>query len=307
MKKGAPMEVWGIGAELDLDLAMPVVMGILNVTPDSFHDGGRYEDPEHAVARALELAAEGARIIDVGGESTRPGAERVGVAEQIDRTAGVIEGIRAQSDCAISIDTTRAAVAEAALAGGANVVNDVSAGLEEPEMLDIVAKHGCGVVLMHRLAPPEADSYSDRYESDPDYGECGVLESVRSFLRERVRAAMDRGVAERNISVDPGLGFGKSVMQNMLLLGGAEEIVADGAPVVIGASRKSFIGGVSGASSPNDRLPGSLAAALIAANKGVQIIRAHDVRATVEALAILEAARDMPKAAPDTMPGSTGR
>jgi dihydropteroate synthase len=304
MDDSTPIDVWRIGTEFDLDLVTTVVMGILNVTPDSFHDGGKFNDPDRAVDRALELASEGARIIDVGGESTRPGAGRVSVEEQIDRTAGVIERIRARSDCAISIDTTRAEVADAALVVGANVINDVSAGLEDPGILDVAVNHSCGMILMHRRVTPEDDFYSDRYESDPDYGECGVLESVRSFLRERVRTAMDHGVDQRSIAVDPGLGFGKSVVQNMSLLGGVERIVADGSPVVIGASRKSFIGAFSSARSPNDRLPGSLAAALISAKMGVSIIRTHDVRATVEALAVFEAARDMPKVAPDTMPGS---
>lgn len=265
-------------------------MGILNVTPDSFHDGGVYAGVEAAVERGLLLVAEGAGIIDVGGESTRPGARRVEVQEQIDRTLPVIENLRAASDCTISIDTTRAVVADAALAAGANVINDVSAGMEDPAILDVAAGHGSGLILMHRLLPPEQDTYSNQYPADPDYGETGVLEAVRGFLLERVGVACDRGVARERIAVDPGLGFGKSVSQNMLLLGGLVRFLEDGLPLVVGASRKSFLGAITGSAATEDRLPASLAAAVISATQGAQVIRAHDVRETVEALSILTAA-----------------
>ena len=182
------------------------------------------------------------------------------------------------------------------------MINDVSAGLEDSTMFDLAAKRACGIVLMHRLVTPEVDTYSDRYQSEPDYGNAGVVEEVRLFLRARQRAAMDRGVAGERIVLDPGLGFGKSVAQNLALLGAIAAIAGEGAPILIGASRKSFIGAISGGSSPDDRLPGSLAAAVIAAIQGASIIRTHDVRATVEALAITEATGTIFEPAPDTMP-----
>ena len=296
------VDPWRVAPDRLVDLSSPVVMGILNVTPDSFHDGGQFSNPHQALLRAVEMSTEGAAIIDVGGESTRPGAQRVDVTEQIDRTASVIELICKELDCVVSIDTTRSAVAAAALQAGADVINDVSAGLEDSSILDLAATQRSGIVLMHRLAEPEVDSYSNEYDSEPDYGSVGVVQAVQVFLRERRREAIDRGIAEQNIVLDPGLGFGKSVEQNLALLGGISEIAREGgAPMLIGASRKSFIGAITGANMPNERLFGSLAAAVIAAIQGASIIRTHDVRATVDALAVAGAAGANFKLAPDTM------
>lgn len=264
-------------------------MGILNVTPDSFHDGGLYATTEAAVDQAMILLDEGADIIDVGGESTRPGAERIDPEEQIRRTRDVIQGIRSRSDVVISIDTTRSEVARAGLDAGADVVNDVSAGTEDDELLELVAERGCGVVLMHRVCPPERDSWSDQYPSEPDFGPEGVVESVRAHLEERVRLAVSIGVSAEQILLDPGLGFGKSVRQNLRLLEDLPRVLQLGRPVLIGASRKSFIGAVTGSGGPESRLPGSLASAVLAVERGARVLRCHDVRETREAILFQQA------------------
>ena len=176
------------------------------------------------------------------------------------------------------------------------MINDVSAGVEDPEILTLAARRGCGILLMHRARPPEADSWSNQYVQEPDYGDVGVVESVRRFLRERVEVALDAGIDPVAIGVDPGLGFGKSVRQNLALLEGLPELVSEGFPVLVGASRKSFIGAVGGSECSEDRLIGSLAAAVLAANKGAAVIRAHDVQETVAALALAVAARESTRA-----------
>lgn len=301
MSSKTPPQCWNIAPDVEFDLSQPCIMGVLNVTPDSFHDGGQYVDSEQALIHAKTMVSDGAAIIDVGGESTRPGADRVSVAQQIDRTAETIEKIRSELECVISIDTTLAPVAEAALQAGADVINDVSAGLEDPEILSLASQQGCGLILMHRLVSPEKDSYSHEYASEPDYGDAGVVSHVLSFLLERKHVAESAGVAERSIIFDPGLGFGKSVEQNLALLSGVQQISAAGRPVLIGASRKSFIGAVTGVEAVADRLPGSLAAAVVAVKNGAAIIRTHDVRATVDAVAMAAAIRDIGTPAPDTM------
>ena len=288
MSRGATPH-WVLGGSCRLDLDRVRLMGVLNVTPDSFHDGGRHPTTASAVDQALELVARGADLIDVGGESTRPGAERLDPAEQIRRTRDVVADLRRRSEVAISIDTTRAEVAEAALDAGANVVNDVSAGMEDPGLLDLVATRRCGLVLMHRVCPPERDSWSDQYPAEPDFGSEGVLESVCGHLEERVAQAVLAGIDPAQIVVDPGLGFGKSVRQNLQLLEGLPRLLRDGRPILIGASRKSFIGAVTESGGPETRLPGSLAAAVLAAERGARIIRCHDVRETREAILFREA------------------
>lgn len=275
---------WMIGGGRSLDLSGPLVMGILNVTPDSFHDGGAHHDESSALERALQLVSEGADVIDVGGESTRPGADKIDASEQIRRTAGVVAGLRDRSDVPISIDTTLSSVAEAALEAGADIINDVSAGIDDPAILDLAATSRCGVVLMHRLKRPSEDNWSDQYRDEPDYGPRGVVDSVRAALGERVEVARSAGIAEEAIVIDPGLGFGKSVDQNLELLHGMPRLVADGRPVLVGASRKSFVGALSGGEGPEDRLPGSLAAATIAVCGGASLIRAHDVLETARAI-----------------------
>lgn len=279
---------WSCGPDRLGGGTMPLVMGILNVTPDSFHDGrSTFRDLEGMIALGDELRAAGADIIDVGGESTRPGASRVPPEEQRLRTSGVIAGIRERCTTPISIDTTHRSVAEAALDAGATIVNDVSAGTEDPALLDLVAERGAGLVLMHRLTDPLRDSYSDRYESDPEYGAPGVVPAVAEHLRQRLDAAVARGVGPEQIVLDPGLGFGKSVPQNLDLVRGLPDLrAALGRPLLIGASRKSFIGALLGGQAPSERLPGSLAVALVAAQLGAFVLRTHDVAPTRETLLV---------------------
>jgi dihydropteroate synthase len=287
----APGE-WQLARERRLSTSPTLVMGILNVTPDSFHDGGRHDDPQAAVAHALKLVEEGADIIDIGGESTRPGADRIDPAEQIRRTLEVIRLLRAQSDVVLSIDTTRAAVAEAAIEAGADLINDVSAGLEDPAILAVAASQACGLVLMHRVRPPSEDDWSDRYTQEPDFGSDGVLTAVSTHLLERVEAAIAAGVPRSSIAIDPGFGFGKSVRQNLQLLQMLPRLVDLGLPVLVGASRKRFVGAVTGGGDPQDRLSGSLAAAALAAHSGAAVIRCHDVLETSEAVAFAVATKE---------------
>ena len=282
---------WSLTPDGNLALDAPLVMGILNATPDSFHDGrSDYHDPQVMVESACSMVDDGADIIDVGGESTRPGSLRVDSEEQCRRTTRIIEGLSAQRDCLISIDTTHSAVAAAALSVGARIVNDVSAGTEDPGLLPLVAERGCGVILMHRLAPPSEDVYSHQYQTDPDYGSDGVVQAVAGFLLERKEAALRAGVASDQIVFDPGLGFGKSVEQNLELLRRLPELISLlGRPVLIGASRKSFIGAVLGDRPPSERLHGSLSVAVLAAQSGASLLRCHDVRPTLDALELLKA------------------
>jgi len=265
------------------------LMGILNTTPDSFSDGGRHLDPAFAIAAGLEMVADGATILDVGGESTRPGAKRVSAQDQIKRVLPVIEGLREVCEAAISIDTTLAFVAEAAIDAGADLVNDVSAGREDPTILDLVAEKGCGIVLMHRLCPPGEDSWSDRYTSAPQYED--VVANVSEFLAERAAVAQDRGIGSQKIVLDPGLGFGKTVEQNLELVVRIEEIVNLGYPVLLGASRKSFLGALSGVEEPVERGAASLAIALRAWQGGASILRVHEPKPHREALGVAQALR----------------
>ena len=255
----------------------PLVMGILNVTPDSFSDGGDYFEPDAAVARALTMVAEGADIVDVGGESTRPGAEPAPEEEQLRRTIPVIRAIRGRDpDVAISIDTRSAAVARAALEAGADMVNDVSALRDDPEMADVVAGSEAVVVLMHR----RGSSVDMQEGGGPHYDD--VIGEIAAFLCERRDVAAARGIEGARIIFDPGLGFGKRVEHNRMILRYLHRLVALGQPVLVGASRKRFLGRGSEDDEPKERLAGSLACASIAAMAGAAILRVHDVRATVE-------------------------
>ena len=274
---------WRIGGGRWIDLQRPAVMGILNVTPDSFSDGGRHADPAAAIDAAAAMVAAGAAIIDVGGESTRPGAARVSAATQIDRVVPVIESLIVRFEVAVSIDTTLGPVARAALAAGATIVNDVSAGVEDPDLLAATAEHAAGLVLMHRLRPPEEDSYSDRYRDAPVYAD--PVAAVASFLRSRIAAAVAAGVPEDAVAVDPGLGFGKSVADNLALVARGAELLSLGRPILSGSSRKSFVGAVTDRPAPADRLPGSLAFAVLHMLAGARILRVHDVEPHVAALA----------------------
>ncbi len=256
-------------------------MGVLNVTPDSFSDGGRFLDAEAAVAHGLALEAEGADILDVGGESTRPGAEAVPQDEQIRRVLPAIEGLVARGVRAqISIDTTRLVVAEAAVAAGATYVNDVTAFRQEPELAGFVAERGLECCLMHMRGEPRS------MQADPVYDD--VVADVKAFLEERLTAAVAAGIAEERIMLDPGIGFGKTVEHNLELLRRLDELVALGRPVVIGTSRKTFLGRITGRAT-GDRLAGTIATNVLAFERGASVFRVHDVGPLADALAVTAA------------------
>ncbi|MHC4764941.1 MAG: dihydropteroate synthase [Planctomycetota bacterium] len=275
---------WQVAPGRTLGLQEPRLMGVLNVTPDSFSDGGAYQDPAAAVEHGLCMVNQGACIVDVGGESVRPGALRVAHGEQIARTVPVIEQLRQRCDVLISIDTTSSLVAAAALDAGADIVNDVAAGTEDQGILSLVAQRGCGLVLMHRLVPPEDDTYSDRYDRPPVYGD--VVADVRAYLGRRCGAAVDCGVDPAAIVIDPGLGFGKTVQQNCELVRRAAELTDTGYPMLSAASRKSFVGAAAGVTEPGRRVIGSTVISVIHWLAGVRLFRVHDVAAHREALAV---------------------
>ena len=246
-----------------------LIMGILNVTPDSFSDGGRFLSPDAAVERALAMEKEGADIIDVGGESARPGADPVPVEEELRRVLPVLERLRGKLRIPISIDTTKAEVAEAALRAGASIVNDISALRFDPAMAPLVAKFGAGLVLMHMLGTPKTMQQAPHYED--------VVTEVRDFLAERAQYAQSQGIPREAIAVDPGIGFGKTVEHNLELLRRLPELVELGFPVLVGPSRKSFIGAILGLG-VEERLEGTLAACAVAVVRGADILRVHDVK-----------------------------
>ena len=266
-----------------LDMAQPQVMGILNVTPDSFSDGGRHFGPEDAVKAARAMIDAGAGIIDIGGESTRPGAEPVSVADEIARTAPVIKAIRAQSDVAISIDTRKAAVAEAAVAAGATLVNDVSGFTYDADLAEFCARSGLPVCVMHALGDPAT------MQNDPSYDD--VLLDIFDFLERQVERLEAAGIARSRIVVDPGIGFGKTVEHNLTILQNIGLFHGLGCAILLGASRKGFIGKVADAPDAAQRAPGSIAVGLAALAQGVQILRVHDVDQTVQALRLWRAVR----------------
>src|SRR5215211_2169449 len=261
-------------------MARPVVMGIVNVTPDSFSDGGLFLEADAAVEHGATLAAEGAGILDVGGESTRPGAEPVPEDEELRRVLPVVERLAAAGH-RISIDTTKPTVASRALDAGATIVNDVSAFRFAPEMADLVAERGAGCCLMPMLGEPRS------MQEDPRYDE--VVADVTAFLEERLAFAVERGVSEERIWLDPGIGFGKTAEHNLELLRRLEEIVAIGRPVVIGTSRKSFLGRLTGGKPAGERLPGTIATNVLALERGASIFRVHDVAPVVDALQVAAA------------------
>lgn len=281
--------VWRVGRSRSIALDAPVLMAILNVTPDSFSDGGQHDAPDAAFQHARACIEAGATVIDVGGESTRPGATRVDEAEQMQRVLPVITRLATtHPDVIISVDTTRASVADAALRAGAHIVNDVSAGLEDESMLETVARHDAGVVLMHRLRPPGDDRYSTDYEIPPQYDDDDVVATVASFLRNRAEAALAAGIDRASILVDPGLGFGKSVDDNFALIAATGRVIeASGFPVLAAASRKSFIGAATGVDRPESRAAGSVAASILQYIGGARVFRVHDVAAHREALSVV--------------------
>jgi dihydropteroate synthase len=258
---------------------MTKLMGVVNVTPDSFSDGGLYLDPEAAIAHGRELAAAGAEILDVGGESTRPGAEVVSAEEELRRVVPVIRGLR-DLDSRISVDTSKARVAAAALDAGAEIVNDVTALRGDPEMGPLCAERGATVVLMHMLGDPRT------MQDDPRYDD--VVAEVKAFLAARLKAASAAGIAEERVWLDPGIGFGKTGAHNMELLRRLGELRELGRPLVVGTSRKSFIGRVDG-SAAGERLGGTIASSVIAAAEGADVLRVHDVAEMRQALAVATA------------------
>lgn len=274
-----PANIWNLSATRAVNLDRPCVVCILNVTPDSFADGGEYTDIGSALDRAKRAIDEGADMLDIGGESTRPGADRVRVDEQQRRVIPVIEAIRSAGiDVPISIDTTRAAVARAALEAGADAVNDVSAMTEDPEMLGLIVEQSCGVVLMHRMTTPDKDSYSDQYVDSPEYSD--VVAEVRGVLGQQARLLIDAGVERNRIVVDPGLGFGKSVEDNLRLINRTHEILELGYPVMSGLSRKSFVGraALGRDSEPWERVEASVGMSVVHLQCGARIFRVHDVQ-----------------------------
>lgn len=263
-----------------LSLESPVVMGILNLTPDSFSDGGRFNAPERALVRAREMVKEGASIIDVGGESTRPGAPDVSVEEELARVVPMIEAIAKFIDVPVSVDTSKPEVMRAAVAAGAGLINDVRA-LRAPGALEAAADLGVPVCLMHMQGQPRT------MQAAPEYRD--VVAQVREFLLERAAACQKAGIPRERILLDPGFGFGKTLEHNLRLLGATESFAATGYPLLVGMSRKSMIGQILDGAPVGERLHGSVAAALIAATKGARILRVHDVKPTAQALRVLAA------------------
>jgi dihydropteroate synthase len=257
----------------------PIVMGVVNVTPDSFSDGGEWLDPDAAVAHGRELVTQGAAILDIGGESTRPGAQPVTAAEELRRVMPVLEGL-AGAGARLSIDTSKAAVAAAALDAGATLVNDVTALRGDPAMAALVAQHGCDVCLMHMLGEPRTMQRDPRYDD--------VVDDVKAFLAQRLELAVAAGVAEERVWLDPGIGFGKTVDHNLELLARLDELVALGRPVVVGTSRKSFLGVISGRAA-GERVPATIATNVLALARGARVFRVHDVAQARDALLVAAA------------------
>ena len=259
------------------------LMGIVNVTPDSFSDGGRWLDPAAAVAHGLRLEAEGADILDIGGESTRPGAEPIGIDEELRRVIPVVAGLARQVRVPISIDTRNAEVMRRAADAGARMINDVAALAYDPDALSVAAESGLPVVLMHAQGDPRTMQLDPRYDD--------VVLDVYDWLEARIAACEAAGIARGRIVVDAGIGFGKTLEHNLALLASLSLFHGLGCPILLGASRKSFIGRLSGGAPADRRMPGSIAAALLGATQGVQILRVHDVAETRQALALWEAAQ----------------
>ena len=259
-----------------------LVMGIINVTPDSFFDGGRRSDPAKAIADGIEMAAAGADILDIGGESTRPGAQPVSEEEELARVLPVVQGLRREIGVPISVDTYKSAIAQAALDAGADIVNDISALRFDPAMAALVAAEKVPVVLMHMQGTPRT------MQREPQYND--VVREVRDFLAAQLYEAMDRGVAQDMIVIDPGIGFGKTAEHNLQLLRALPVLAALGQPLLVGVSRKAFIGKILGLEPP-DRLEGSIAASVAAALAGANIVRVHDVAETCKAVRVADAIR----------------
>jgi dihydropteroate synthase len=257
-----------------------LVMGILNVTPDSFSDGGHYPDSSAAVERALEMVEQGADIIDIGGESTRPGSDPVSESEEIQRTLPIIEKLRSHSDILISIDTMKAKTARCAVEAGADIINDISAFEADPHMGEVASDTLAGIILMHMKGSPQT------MQDDPTYRD--VVSDVSSYLKSRIDLALQCGIERERIIADPGIGFGKTRDHNLNLLNHLPELLECGTPMLIGASRKRFIGQITGNENPDERLGGSLGAAAWAIMRGAHILRVHDVIETCDLCRMLD-------------------
>lgn len=263
-----------------LDLSTPQIMGILNLTPDSFSDGGRFLDREQALRHALQMVADGATIIDVGGESTRPGADEVAEQQELERVLPIIERLRAELDCWISVDTSKAAVMGEAVAAGADLINDIRA-LREPGTLEVAVASGAAVCLMHMQGQPRTMQQAPGYRD--------VTAEVGAFLQERVQACVAAGIPRERLCLDPGYGFGKSLAHNYELLGRLGRLQQLGLPLLVGMSRKSMLGQLLGRP-VDERLAGSLAAHLFAIGQGARIVRVHDVKAMADAVQVWQQA-----------------
>lgn len=264
-----------------LPLSRPLVMGILNATPDSFSDGGRYESPDAALKRALQIELEGADIIDIGGESSRPGAVPVELDEEMRRVLPVIKMVARETDLCISVDTYRAATAAAAIDAGASIVNDISALRSDPDMPRLVAETHVPVIIMHMKGTPR-----DMQDS-PRYDDC--VRELDEFFEESIRFCGENGIDKSKIILDPGIGFGKRLHDNLAVLGGLARFKRHKLPLLVGASRKAFIGMIAPSSAPaNKRIGGSIAAAVAAVLNGADIVRVHDVAETVEAIKVIQ-------------------
>ena len=266
-----------------LSLDRPALLGVLNLTPDSFSDGGSYTDIDAAVTAAAWMVDDGADMIDIGGESTRPGAPRVDADEQSRRVLPILERLADHVDTPLSVDTTQRAVAEKALDAGAAMVNDVSAGRDDPQLLELVAERGTPIVLMHMLGEPAT------MQNDPQYGD--VVTEVRDFLLERMDAAVAAGASPSQVVIDPGIGFGKTTEHNLALLQRLDTLVATGQPVMLGASRKRFIGQITGQDLAAQRAAGTAGTTAIGVMAGVQMFRVHDVAVNRQAADVAHAVR----------------
>ena len=255
-------------------------MGVVNVTPDSFSDGGDYIDPSVAIAHGFAQVEEGADILDIGGESTRPGATPVGIDEELARVIPVIEGLRG-AGVPLSIDTRNAAIMQAALAAGASIINDVSALSHDADSMKIAAQSDAPIILMHAKGTPQDMQDAPHYED--------VVVEVFDYLSSRIDACVEAGIARERLIVDPGIGFGKTLAHNLALMGQLGRFHQLGCPILLGASRKRFIGELTGTPDPKDRMPGSVAAALAAVAQGVHILRVHDVGPTNQAIDVWQA------------------
>ena len=275
------VRVWRCG-RFELDLRRPLVMGILNTTPDSFSDGGLHDSPTSAVIHAERMIADGASILDIGGESTRPGATPVPESEELARVRPIVLRFAADDTVPVSVDTRRAAVASACVDAGASIINDIS-GFRDPAMVAVALGCDAGVVIMHMLGEPGS------MQANPSYDD--VVAEVGGYLVAQAAVLEAAGVARERIAIDPGIGFGKTLEHNVALLRALPELAALGYPLVVGVSRKRFIGELTGVETPASRMPGSLAAACYAVEHGAHVVRVHDVAPTVQAVAIAAALR----------------